>query len=37
MIYGPKKKNTSENVNQNIIKIIIKYLKETGCFENSLL
>ena len=31
------KTNTSENFNQNIIKIIIKYLKETGRFENSLL
>ena len=28
---------TSENSNQNIIKTIIKYLKETGHFENSLL
>ena len=34
MLYGPKT-NTSENVNQNITKIIIKHLKETGCFENS--
>ena len=31
-----QKQKTSENFNQNIIKIIIKYLKETGCFENSL-
>ena len=36
MLYGSKT-NTSENFNQNIIKIIIKYLKETGRFENSLL
>ena len=28
---------TSENFNQNITKIIIKYFKETGRFENSLL
>ena len=32
MLYGSKT-NTSENFNQNIIKIIIKYLKETGRFE----
>ena len=36
MLYGSKT-NTSENFNRNIIKIIIKYLKETGHFENSLL
>ena len=36
MLYGSKT-NTSENFNQNIIKILIKYLKETGRFENSLL
>ena len=36
MLYGSKT-NTSENFNQNIIKIIIKYLKETGRFENFLL
>ena len=36
MLYGSKT-NTSENFNQNIIKIIIKYLKKTGRFENSLL
>ena len=36
MLYGSKT-NTSENFNQNIIKIVIKYLKETGRFENSLL
>ena len=34
MLYGSKT-NTSENFNQNI-KIIIKYLKKTGRFENSL-
>ena len=36
MLYGSKT-NTSENFNQNFIKIIIKYLKKTGHFENSLL
>ena len=36
MLYGSKT-NTSENFNQNIIKIIVKYLKETGRLENSLL
>ena len=33
MLYG-QKTNTFENFNQNIIKIIIKYLKETGRFKN---
>ena len=36
LLYGSKT-NTSENFNQNVIKIIIKYLNETGRFENSLL
>ena len=36
MLYDSKT-NTSENFNRNIIKIIIKYLKEIGRFENSLL
>ena len=36
MLYGSKT-NTSENFNQNIIKIIIKYFKKAGRFENSLL
>ena len=36
MLCGSKT-NTSENFNRNIIKIIIKYLKEIGRFENSLL
>ena len=36
MLYSSKT-NTSENFNQNIIKLVIKYLKETGRFENSLL
>ena len=36
MLYGSKT-NATENVNQNIIKIIIKYLKKTGRFGNSLL
>ena len=36
MLYGSKT-NTSENFNQNIIKIIIKYLKKTVRLENSLL
>ena len=31
------KTNSSENFNQNNIKIIIKYLKKTGRFDNSLL
>ena len=30
------KTNTSENFNQNIIKIVIKYLKKFGRFNNSL-
>ena len=36
MLYGSKT-NTSENFNQNIIKIIIKYYKKTYRFDNSLL
>ena len=36
MLCGSKT-NISENFNKNIIKIMIKYLKETGRFENSLL
>ena len=36
MLYGSKT-NTSENFDENIIKIIIKYLKKTCRFENSLL
>ena len=32
MLYGSKT-NTSENFNQNITKIVIKYLKKTGRFE----
>ena len=36
ILYGSKT-NASENFNPNIIKIIIKYLKKTGRFENSLL
>ena len=36
MLYGSKT-NATENVNQNIIKIIIKYLKKTGRLGNSLL
>ena len=36
ILYGSKT-NTSENFNQNIIKIIIKYLKKTVRLENSLL
>ena len=35
LLYSSKT-NTSENFNQDI-KIIIKYLKKTGCFDNSLL
>ena len=36
MLYGSET-NTSENFNQNIIKIIITYPKKIGRFENSLL
>ena len=36
ILYGSKT-NTSENFNENIIKIIIKYLKKTVRLENSLL
>ena len=36
MLYGSKT-ITSENFNQNIIKITIKYLKKTDRFENLLL
>ena len=36
MLNGSKT-NTSKNFNQNVIKIVIKYLKETGRFDNSLL
>ena len=35
LLYGPKI-YTSENFNQNIIKIVMKYLKKAGCFHNSL-
>ena len=35
MVHGSKT-NTSEEFNQNIIKFIIKYLRKTGRFENSL-
>ena len=35
MVHGSKT-NTSEKFNQNIIKFIIKYLRKTGRFENSL-
>ena len=36
LLYGSKT-NTSENFNQNIIKVIIKYFKNGGSFENLLL
>ena len=36
MLYGSKT-NASGNFNQNIIKDVIKYLKKTSRFDNSLL
>ena len=35
MLYGSKANAT--NFNQNIVEIVIKYLKKTGRFNNSLL